>query len=145
MAKRSWEEKIRRRNGRLLARILNATTTKEALTAIDECCASISNVPKLDDYIERGMARAIGVAVTPNEAMGIFQTLRCGTYLQSLEKEQLAFRKALELCKYKEDIEDEVMKYFYSNYPDLEDRFYFMEIFERGNMLGYKPQEESEE
>lgn len=143
MAKRTSDEQAQRRNGRMIAKMLCAETTQEAIDAINECYAEIGNAfeEKYEAYIMKGVARAAKVATTSKEAMELFQFLRCGNCLQSLEEEQLAFRRALELCQYKEDVEDDVMGYFYSNFPDLEDRFYFIELFERGNNLNYRPKE----
>jgi hypothetical protein len=134
MAKTTKRGNDKGNNLRKIAKILLKETTHEILEAIDECFSFIGN-PEYEMHLKKIIIRAVELADEPEEAMSIFHFLRTGNYLQSTDDEELTFKKALSLCNFKQDVENEVMGYFYENPPNLNDEKYFYAIFERGKEL----------
>jgi hypothetical protein len=111
--------------------ILSQTTTKDVLNTLNDTYDLIDNHNLDYDYqLKWAFLRAIELAKTPSDAMMIFKD----SCILDEPEEDLAFDKALDLCKHKEEVQ-EIMNEVCSWEPTLEYEKYFIKIFKRGHEL----------
>ena len=121
--------------------ILYQATTKDVMKAIDQEYDLIDNRDlDYETQLKWAFIRAIELAKTPADALMVFMDECCF----GEEEEILAFDKALELCKFKEDVLS-IMGIIFNWEPDLEYERFFIKIFKRGHELPSAPDENNEE
>lgn len=116
-------------------RLAECETPDEAIGIFYDCENEGKSFPGLADI---SIARAVELAQTPMDAMHVFREGDLAEF-----NTDAGFEKALILCKYQEELADEIMEYFCdSGNFALYSKRYILKIFARSEELSPRPESE---